>query len=72
MSTLERAFLVCYDYGQGALWWWITAPSAADILRIYRNIEVLDDPPSWWTKDNDQLAPRLQLGDNSPGLEKAE
>ena len=37
-------YLVRHDYGMGALWWWITAPSAADITDMFAEVEVVTDP----------------------------
>jgi hypothetical protein len=28
----------------GALWWWITAGSAAEITTTFAEVEVIDDP----------------------------
>jgi hypothetical protein len=44
-----REFLVSYDYGQGALWWWIAAEAPADITAAFRDVEVLESPPAWWS-----------------------
>lgn len=66
----ERPYLVCYDYGTGGLWWWITAPSAEDISATYEDVIVFDEPPSWWTEEDDQNVQRLRLGNDAPGLVK--
>jgi len=36
-------YFVMHDYGMGALYWWIDAPSADDIIRTYAEVVVLDD-----------------------------
>jgi len=37
-------YLVCHDYGMGALWWWIRAESASDITDTFAEVEVIEDP----------------------------
>ncbi|MDI6102170.1 hypothetical protein QLQ12_26480 [Actinoplanes sp. NEAU-A12] len=41
--TLRR-FLVLHDYGMGALWWWVRARSAREIVETFAEVEVIDDP----------------------------
>jgi len=36
-------YFVMHDYGMGALYWWIDAPSADDIIRTYAEVVILDD-----------------------------
>ena len=48
-----RPFLVCYDYGTGGLWWWITANSADEITAAFREVLGFDQPPLWWNDDVD-------------------
>ena len=40
----RQRYLVRHDYGMGALWWWITAGSAAEITTTFAEVEVIDDP----------------------------
>jgi hypothetical protein len=42
-AGLQR-YLIRHDYGMGALWWWIKAPSAAVITETFAEVEVIDDP----------------------------
>jgi hypothetical protein len=42
-AGLQR-YLVRHDYGMGALWWWVKAPSAAAITETFAEVEVIDDP----------------------------
>lgn len=58
-----RPFLVCFDYGMGGLWWWITAASADEIMAAYRDVTVFDEPPHWWSDEVDRLTPRLLITD---------
>jgi hypothetical protein len=57
----ERPFLVCFDYGTGGVWWWITASSPDAIVAKYRDVIVFDQPPGWWDADRDSLTPRREL-----------
>lgn len=52
-------YLVMHDYGMGAMYWWVEAPSVEDILRTYAEVVVYADPPE------DQYAdvPHVVLGD---------
>ena len=36
-------FLVCHDYGMGALWWWVVAGSTEEIVRRVAEVEVVTD-----------------------------
>ncbi|PAX08169.1 hypothetical protein [Sphingomonas lenta] len=69
MTERERPYLVCYDYGTGGLWWWITARSPDEITRTYRDVTVLDPPPLWWNGEQDRLATHLRVGETRPGLD---
>jgi hypothetical protein len=59
----ERPFLVCYEYGTGGVWWWITATSPDAIIAKYRDVIVFDQPPDWWDADRDRLTPHRKLSD---------
>ncbi len=47
-----RAFLVCYDYGQGGIWLYLQADNPAEITNTYRDLIVFETPPPFW---NDEL-----------------
>ena len=70
MSEAERPYLVCYDYGTGGLSWWITAASPEAITNTYQDVTVFQEPPPWWSKENDSNTSRLRLGEVAPGLVK--
>jgi len=42
----KTRFLVLHDYGMGALWWWVWARSAQEIVLALAEVEVVDDPDS--------------------------
>jgi hypothetical protein len=42
-AAAKKRFLVLHDYGMGALWWWIHARSAREILEKFAEVEVVDD-----------------------------
>jgi hypothetical protein len=56
-----RRYLVCYDYGTGGLWWWITANSPDEITAKFREVVVFERPPTWWNDDIDAQTPRRGL-----------
>jgi len=58
-----RPFLVCHNYGQGGLWWWISASSASEITQAYKDIIVFEQPPTWWNDDADRNARRMLITD---------
>lgn len=45
----KTRFLVCYDYGQGALWAYVCAESQEQIEKKFRDIEIVSEPPAWLT-----------------------
>jgi len=42
--------LIAYDYGQGAVWAYITAESAGQIIERFPDFTVFEAPPQWMTK----------------------
>lgn len=46
----KRAFLVCYDYGQGGVWAFVEAPSKLDIMRRFPELQVVDSTPGWMSE----------------------
>jgi len=44
------AFLVAYDYGQGAVWAYIKAESARQINERLPDFTVFEAPPDWMTE----------------------
>jgi len=58
-----KSYLVCRDYGTGGAWWRITAPSPEAISEKYRDVFVHEEPPRFWTDEDDRETPRLDLSD---------
>jgi hypothetical protein len=44
MTDGQSRYLVAHDYGMGALWWWVWARSATEIIETCAEVEVLTDP----------------------------
>ncbi len=66
-----KRFLVTHDYGMGALYWWIEAPSAEAIIQTYAEVGIVDldaiDPDAYAN------TPSLRIGDPAPpGLDGLE
>lgn len=38
---VKERYLVCHDYGMGALWWWVTARSATEIMERVADVVVV-------------------------------
>lgn len=58
-----QPYLVCYDYGAGGLWWWITANSADEIRTAFREVVVFEQPPDWWDDEADRRTPHRLISD---------
>jgi hypothetical protein len=43
------SFLVGYDYGMGGLWGFVDAPSEEEIKKIYPELKIAHERPSWMT-----------------------
>ena len=50
----KTRFLVCYDYGQGALWAYVCAESQEQVERKFRDIEIFSEPPEWLTPEEQE------------------
>ena len=48
-ATAKQRFLVVYDYGQGGVWAFVWARSEVQLHRVFRDLKVVDSPPSWLT-----------------------
>ena len=44
--------LVGYEYGSGAAWGFVLAPSSEAVREALPHVEVYDDPPEWMTNDD--------------------
>jgi hypothetical protein len=51
MLYVKKRFLVCYDYGMGGLWGFLSAKSEKDIRRLYPELTVFINRPSWMSDD---------------------
>ncbi len=57
-----RDFLVCCDYGQGAIWLYVAAENAAELAERYPALTVFEEPPTWWTPELERNT-RAKIGD---------
>jgi len=44
---VKRPYLVVYDYGQGGVWAYVWAGSAAELKRLYPELTVVRQLPGW-------------------------
>lgn len=51
IPDIRQPFLTCYDYGQGGVWAWVIAESAAKVQQAYAELTVLDRMPPWMTPE---------------------
>jgi hypothetical protein len=49
---LKEPYLVAYDYGQGAVWAYVTAESAKQIKDQFPDFKVFETRPDWMTEDD--------------------
>jgi hypothetical protein len=47
----KQRYLVVYDYGQGGVWAFVRARSAAEVEDTFRDLKVVENMPSWLTGD---------------------
>lgn len=47
----KQPFLVAYDYGQGAIWFFVRAQDQAEIASRFPELSVVRDVPDWMTED---------------------
>ena len=53
---MRRPFLVCYDYGQGGIWLYVTGESADSVRQTYPCLTVYENPPPFWNEDLEAIA----------------
>src|SRR2546423_424576 len=51
-AAMKRAFLVCYDYGQGGVWAFVKARSANEIEKSAPDLKVFNRRPRWMTSQH--------------------
>jgi hypothetical protein len=54
----------------GGLWWYIVARSADEITGKYHDVIVLEQPPSWWSAEDEARTTTITLGESRPGLDE--
>jgi hypothetical protein len=47
---MSGRFLVVYDYGQGGLWSYVSAPSKEAIQERFPELQVFDAEPDWMSE----------------------
>jgi hypothetical protein len=67
-SVADHTYLVAYDYGIGALWAVVIAPSPEAIVEKYSELKVVPERPQWMDEERYQqlLSERLWLDDEPP------
>lgn len=48
---MKNRYLIAYDYGQGAVWAYITAESPEQITDQFPDFSVVETPPTWMTEE---------------------
>jgi hypothetical protein len=49
-----QKYLVCYDYGAGGVWLYVEADSPEQITERYRDLQVVEMPPTWMTAEDEK------------------
>ena len=61
-----KSYLVCYDYGQGGVWFYVDADDPLELSRTYPELLVFHpDKPPWWN-DEYEAAAGKNRGDEEP------
>jgi hypothetical protein len=50
------SYLVCYDYGQGGIWFYVEAQSDLELSRAYPALLVFRCSPPWWNEEHEAAA----------------
>ena len=58
-----RAYLTCYDYGQGGVWIYIDANSPSEITDSYPDLIVFEVPPAWWNEEMEKQTRKHNVSD---------
>ena len=58
-----KKFLTVYDYGMGAIWYYIFALSKEEITDAFPELEVLDKEPAWFDDDIKNKIRTYKMGD---------
>jgi hypothetical protein len=60
-------FLVAYDYGMGAQWAFVLAPSVDAVMQRFPDLTVFTVLPSWWgTRGFEDSTPEFSLDQLGP------
>jgi hypothetical protein len=51
-----------YDYGTGAIWYYIYAATRAEIEALFPKLRILDEEPAWFDEDFRRKIPEFHLG----------
>lgn len=44
-TTMKKKYLAVYDYGMGGVWLFMYARSSGEIIKMYPELTVVDEPP---------------------------
>src|SRR2546426_5837112 len=47
---MKRPYLVVYEYGQGAVWAYVTARSGSEVERQFPELKIVKEPPDWMSR----------------------
>jgi hypothetical protein len=47
-----KKHLVAYEYGSGTAWGYVVAQTAAEIVEVLPEVDVIEQAPSWLTNDD--------------------
>jgi hypothetical protein len=50
-AAMKRSYLVAYDYGMGAVWAFVVASSADEIMEKYPELVVVHARPEWMSDE---------------------
>ena len=58
---MKQPYLVVYDYGQGGVWAFVLAESPERIKAVFRDLDVVEDRPTWLTEERAKNLPTFDV-----------
>lgn len=66
-----QTHLVAFEYGRGAVWGYVNAPTRSDLEATLPELEIVEEPPAWMTeRDLETLRGRVVEFDHDQALDR--
>jgi hypothetical protein len=67
LGDVRGRYLVMYDYGQGGVWGYVRADSAAQITEQFPELAVISERPAWMDDDSEAKLKAREEDIDAPG-----